>query len=146
MTKKLNTERFVFSDGGYQDFPHETEKTCVIVPRLPVAKGWEYNELGVLHKVLADPKVLVAALRQSLGNYIDAEAQKLGYDNIISAVSYKDEPEDPVNQVYALALSTWRSACYKKARELEPTLTADHTWDDLRAELPVFVVPTIGGI
>lgn len=149
MQVKFRLQRFVFPDGGYQDYPDTTDRECVVVMAEEVPDSKEYNAEGKLVDKITDAAVLAEALRLSLrtalGKHIDDEAKALGYDSIISAVSYKDEPEDEVNQAYGMALSKWRSSCYRVTRELESQFTMNTTWEELKAGLPIFVVPELGG-
>jgi hypothetical protein len=147
MNKKDNSQRFVFPNGGYQDFPNECSAECVVVLKVEVPEGYDYNAEGVLAEVPVDLTLaaanLLASLRKSLGDHIDAEAIKLGYDSILSAASYADEPADLKNQVYGIALREWRSACYLVTRGAEATLTLETTWEDLKVLLPDFVTPEV---
>lgn len=49
--------------------------------------------------------------------HLDTEAQKRGYDNIISAVSYSIDMQGPFHQE-GMAFARWRSECWKKAFEI----------------------------
>lgn len=59
----------------------------------------------------------VSEFRRLVGRHIDDAAKAQGFDSIITAVSYADEPSDEVNQGKGLALRAWRSACWAKCRE-----------------------------
>lgn len=144
MNKKSN-QRFVFPDGTFQDFPNDTDLTCVVVDKVPVNAGWKYTVEGDLVETSAQERVevLVNDLRTTLDTHINVTAQALGYDSVLSAVSYADEVADPVNKAYGLALRQWRSACYKVAREHMGTATTTTTWEDLQVVLPQFVKPEV---
>ncbi len=58
----------------------------------------------------------VADIREQVGIHIDITAQALGFDSIITAVTYAEEPADPVNQKKGLSLRAWRSECWAKCR------------------------------
>ena len=49
--------------------------------------------------------------------HLDAEAQKKGYDNILSAVSYSTDAQGPFHSE-GVAFARWRSECWKKGFEV----------------------------
>lgn len=86
----------------------------------------------------------VAVYRDAVGLHIDQQARAFGFDSIITAVTYADEPADPLNQSYGQALRAWRSKCWEKCREVLATWQgggAEPTVEDLIASLPAFVAP-----
>lgn len=86
----------------------------------------------------------IANYRAAVGRHIDAQAQAFGFDSIITAVTYADEPADPLNQSYGVALRAWRSACWQKCREVLEVWQggeAEPTVDEVIASLPAFVAP-----
>ena len=86
----------------------------------------------------------IAAYRAAVGRYIDQKARSFGFDSIITAVTYADEPADPLNQSYGQALRAWRSQCWEKCREVLTTGGgggAEPTVDELIDSLPAFVAP-----
>ena len=120
MTTKTVDERFVFED-GYQDFPHETDRVCVVV-----AKTLNITNHAVVDGVLVDQTAEREAARavaqaeaemevyaRALDDHLNAEAVKLGYDDIKSAVTYADEPAVLKFQDEGRALRAWRSVCYE---------------------------------
>lgn len=86
----------------------------------------------------------VAMYRKAVGDHINAQATAVGFDSIVTAVTYADEPADPVNQAKGFALREWRSLCWEYCRAeltawqstgVEPVI------EDLIAGLPVLVMP-----
>lgn len=91
---------------------------------------------------------LVAIYRGAVGRHIDAMAVRLGFDSIVTAVTYADEPADDRNQKYGLALRAWRSECWKACRDVlvawqSGTLQEEITEQGLIDKLPVFVAPAL---
>ncbi len=86
----------------------------------------------------------VAAYREEVSAHIDSAARALGFDSVVTAVTYADEPSDPLNHGYGVALRAWRSACWLKCRE---DLTAwqdggdEPTIEQVIAGLPKFSAP-----
>jgi len=86
----------------------------------------------------------VAIFRKAVGNYIDAQAIAEGFDSIVTAVTYADEPADPVNQIKGVALREWRSLCWEYCRaELDTwqSTGVEPVLEDLIAGLPVLTMP-----
>ncbi len=86
----------------------------------------------------------IALYRLAVGRHIEQKAQFFEFDSIITAVTYADEPADPVNQAYGIAFRAWRSQCWLHCRtaleawqggDLEPAVS------DLIDGLPVFTPP-----
>lgn len=99
--------------------------------------GWV--ETSVTSELTDDEKI--AVYRAAVGRHIDQQARTLGFDSIITAVSYADEPADPLNQSYGQALRAWRSECWGKCREVLAAWQGGGvapTTDELIASLPVF--------
>jgi len=91
---------------------------------------------------------LIATYRAAVGQHIDAVAVALGFDSIITAVTYADEPADDRNQKYGIALRAWRSECWKACRDVlvawqSGTLQEEITEQGLIDKLPVFVAPAL---
>ncbi|MDR3561673.1 MAG: hypothetical protein P4N59_09585 [Negativicutes bacterium] len=90
------------------------------------------------------PDQIKAQLIAAVQAHLDATAQARGYDNILSAVTYADEPAVPAFQAEGQAFRAWRSQvwafCYAQLAAVEagspiPTQT------QLVAELPPLVLP-----
>lgn len=54
----------------------------------------------------------IAQLRQVVRMQMASVAESAGFDSIVDAISYADEPTEPVRQTKGLALRAWRSACW----------------------------------
>tara|TARA_R110002126_G_scaffold10384_3_gene47293 strand:- start:722 stop:1021 length:300 start_codon:yes stop_codon:yes gene_type:complete len=86
----------------------------------------------------------VTLFRKAVGDHIDAQATAEGFDSIVTAVTYADEPADQVNQAKGVALREWRSLCWEYCRT---ELTAwqstgvEPVVEDLIAGLPVLITP-----
>lgn len=62
------------------------------------------------------PTEKVAAYRAAVSLHIDGVAQSYGYDSILTAVTYADEPAGSLDQMHGKALREWRSLCWDKCR------------------------------
>lgn len=86
-------------------------------------------------------------LSRVVRKHVDGVAQSLGYSDMISAVSYADEPAVPKFQVQGAALRAWRSRVWASvsaafaAVAITPPSTMP-TAAQLIASLPEFVAPT----
>lgn len=83
----------------------------------------------------------VAEFRTAVSLHIDTVAQSYGFDSILTAVTYADEPAGSEDQAYGIAMREWRSVCWVLCRQevarwqaggAEPTISA------LIDGLPVF--------
>ncbi len=52
---------------------------------------------------------IIDSISAALQNVLDTEAQKLGYDNIVTAVSYVGESAVPSFQTDGISFRAWRS-------------------------------------
>ena len=91
---------------------------------------------------------LIATYRTAVGQYIDSVAVGLGFDSIVTAVTYADEPADERNQQYGIALRSWRSECWKTCRDVlvawqGGTLEEEITEQGLIDKLPAFKAPAL---
>ena len=91
---------------------------------------------------------LIATYRAAVGRHINAVAVGLGFDSIVTAVTYADEPADERNQQYGIALRSWRSECWKACRDVliawqGGTLEEEITEQGLIDKLPVFKAPAL---
>lgn len=59
-----------------------------------------------------------AQLSAAVQRHLDEVAQGRGYDNINSAVSYADEPEEPKYQAEGRAFRKWRSKVWRRCGEV----------------------------
>lgn len=82
----------------------------------------------------------VAVLRGEVQSYLEAIARDWGFDSMLDAVSYVDEPTWAKGQVRGRALRTWRSQVWLQwhtvARDIERGVRLLPRADDLIAELP----------
>ena len=95
--------------------------------------------------VLLSPARAAARLSTAVQVYVDAKAQALGYDNMLAAISYADEPSVPKFQAEGLALRAWRSAVWASAMPALDAVVNGGTApsvDALLATLPAFTPPT----
>ena len=78
-------------------------------------------------------------------SHLDNQAQLLRFDNIMTAVSYADEPSVPSFQQEGLALRAWRSLVWAYVYQaLDDVLTGERAQpsiEQLISELPTFVNP-----
>jgi hypothetical protein len=94
--------------------------------------------------VLQTPEQSAAQLSRAVQARLDAAAQALGYDGILAAISYADEPAVPKYQAEGTALRAWRSAVWAAALPVLDAVLAGSTppaAGDLIASLPAFTAP-----
>ena len=90
------------------------------------------------------PQQLSLSLSGAVQAHIDATAQSMGYDSILTAVSYASEPAVPEFQAQAIALRAWRSVVWLATNVVLNQVLAGGvppTADDLVASLPKFNAP-----
>jgi hypothetical protein len=63
------------------------------------------------------PEQLAAMLCAAVQRHLDATARQMGYDNIVTAISYADENAVPRFQAEGQALRLWRSQVWAEAIE-----------------------------
>lgn len=128
------------SDEDYAALFEAQSRGQVIVPN---AKG---------APVAADPQILrtpaqsAAALSGAVQAHVDATARSLGYDNILAAISYADEPSVPKFQAEGVALRAWRSAIWTAAAPAIDVVAVGGVVPSaaaLLATLPAFTPPTV---
>jgi len=94
--------------------------------------------------LLLTPARAAKALSRAIQAKLDAAAQALGYDSILAAISYADEPSVAKFQAEGVALRAWRSAVWAA---VTPALDAVvnggtvPTAAALLATLPTFTPP-----
>ena len=83
---------------------------------------------------------LVAAIQ----HFMDEKAQSKGYDNVLSAVTYADEPSMPTFQHDGIAFRAWRSQvwayCYAQLAAVKTGTRAVPTSEQLISELPALTL------
>ena len=103
-----------------------------------VGAGWVLNVQRDAEHVKQQLSALVQA-------HLDAAAQARGYDSIVSAVTYADEPAVPAFQAEGRAFRAWRSLvwarCYQLAAEVQAGTRAVPAPEALIALLPALVLP-----
>lgn len=93
----------------------------------------------------------VGAYEARVQKLLDDTAWLYGYDNLISAITYAEEPAVPTFQVEGQAFRAWRSLVWAKCREVLAAYQAGGpapTQDQLLEELPPLGLPppTLGRI
>ena len=87
-----------------------------------------------------------ASLTFAVQQWLDSTAQTLGYDSIVSAVSYAEEAAVPAFQAQGQALRAWRSqvwaACISVLADVTSGKMLPPTPPELIKLLPAFVAPT----
>lgn len=83
---------------------------------------------------------LVAAIQ----HFMDDKAHDKGYDNLLSAVTYADEPVNPQFQKDGIAFRVWRSKvweyCYAQLAAVKAGTRTAPTAEQLISELPVLTL------
>jgi hypothetical protein len=137
-------------DGCYLQVPPEDHAACMIVVDEDVAPAWPHYRANAARDgvepvpaadIPAPPEpVVVAAYMSDVQAYMDAHARSFGYDNLLSVVSYADEPSVPRYQAEGLAFRAWRSAvwyaCEQILGEVRRGERSAPTTDELLALLP----------
>ncbi|MFH1813375.1 MAG: hypothetical protein ABIF28_04310 [Pseudomonadota bacterium] len=86
-------------------------------------------------------------LTAAIQAHLDAQARAMFYDNIFTAVTYAEEPIVPKFQIEGAALRAWRSLVWDYGSGVLAAVLAEEravpTEQDLIAELPVFVSPSV---
>ncbi len=77
---------------------------------------------------LVDPVIstetIMKEMEIGLQNYLDAKAKEYSYDNIMSAISYADEPSVPKFQREGRAFRKWRSLFWVAANQYAVSVLA----------------------
>lgn len=112
-----------------------------------VAIGWvydgsEFSEPAAQAPVMTDDEK-VSEFRAAVGRYIDEKAQGFGFDSVITAVSYADEPASPRLQSVAAMIRRDRSIAWDYCQsELDAWQAGgpEPTIDGILAGLPPFTL------
>lgn len=88
-----------------------------------------------------DAAAVRAALPARIQGLIDAQARALGYDSILAAVSYADEPGVERYQRDGRALRAWRSAVWAAFYGFDEHAAEESDPEKLLAMLPKFETP-----
>lgn len=88
---------------------------------------------------------LMKAMTDAVQAHMDAKARAKGYDNLLSAVTYAEEPTVPKFQAEGVAFRAWRSAvwayCYEQLDAVLSGQRETPTVEQLISELPPLVLP-----
>lgn len=88
---------------------------------------------------IPSPDEVKQQLIQSVQGKLDSTAQAKGYDNILSACSYDNDP-NPVFAADSIAFKAWRSAvwtyCYQVLDDVQQMKRSVPTVEELISELP----------
>lgn len=83
---------------------------------------------------------VIAGYMAAVQKHMDARAVTFGYDNLLSVISYAEEPSVARYQNEGLAFRTWRSQCWAKCESVLAAVKAGQrvapTDAELLAELP----------
>lgn len=86
------------------------------------------------------------AMTTAVQTHLDAQAQARGYDNLLSAISYADEPAVPRFQADGQAFRAWRSLvwaqCHELLAQVQDGTLAVPTEAELLALLPQVQLPS----
>lgn len=91
---------------------------------------------------ILDKQEIINFFNKSVQNLLDDKAKSMGYDSIITAISYADEPSVPKFQKEGLAFRKWRSLVWDKANTIMKAkkFPGKYTLEQFLSELPVFQV------
>ena len=108
-----------------------------VVPQPEV--GWAYNGAHFTAPP-ATPAAIQKNLTMAVQNHMDSTAKARGYDNLVSVITYADEPIIPKFQAEGVAFRAWRSLvwdyCYQVLLDAEAGRRTVPTGEELIAELP----------
>lgn len=138
-------------DGCYLQVPPVDHAGRLIVVDEATAASWARYRANAardgvepLPPAMPDPAAALAAYEARVQKLLDDTAWLYGYDNLISAITYADEPAVPVFQAEGQAFRAWRSLVWAKCREVLAAYQAGGpapTQDELLGELPALDLP-----
>lgn len=122
----------------------DADWTCAVYDQQQNAGvGWSWrNRLEPALGQPAEPTEaqIVAAYMAAVQRHMDARAVSFGYDNLISVITYAEEPAVARYQAEGQAFRAWRSACWRACEQmLEAVKSGERsapTHAELIAELP----------
>lgn len=104
---------------------------------------WAYKEPpapSIEEQQAAAQRKLVDAVQ----NFMDLKAQSKGYDSLLSAVTYAEEPSNPQFQKDGITFRAWRSDvwayCYAQVAAVKAGTRTLPTSDQLISELPALTL------
>lgn len=125
---------WITPDGSYYEGQHVAEGSIAVTQRPAENYSWDGEQW-----VIDIPKS-AEMLIVDVDGWLDSTAQAYGYESIRTAVTYADEPADPIFQAEGQAFREWRSlvyrACYDYLAEVQQGLRPIPTWDELKPQLP----------
>jgi hypothetical protein len=86
--------------------PPEHQSNYSVVEIAPISNVQQWARIG---RHSAEIK---ANHSRAVQTVLDAKAQSMGYDSILAAITYADEPAVPAFQADGLALRAWRSSVW----------------------------------
>jgi hypothetical protein len=114
---------------------------------IPETAGVGYIFNGISFDPPAPPApapLILADYVDSVQKHMDAAARGYGYESILSAVTYADEPAFPQFQAEGAAMRAWRSTvwatCYTIMADVEAQTRTTPTIAELIAELPPLTI------
>lgn len=82
----------------------------------------QIDDTDARYKVFIDPRLslsgMATAMTVAVQDHMDTRAQAHGYDSLLSAISYADEPAVPSFRADGLAFRAWRSLVWAKCHEV----------------------------
>ena len=82
-----------------------------------------------------------AVMTTAVQDHMDSQARILGYDNLLSAISYAEEPAVPRFQADGLAFRAWRSLVWSQCHTLLAQVKAGTLAVPTKAELLAMLPP-----
>jgi len=135
--------------GAYIQEPLEAHLDCMIEVSPEVQAEWvkyQANEARAGVEPCEAPVrtptevEIVAAYMAAVQQHMDARAVAFGYDDLLSVVTYAEEPAVARYQAEGQAFRAWRSACWSTCEQMLAAVKAGQrtapTHDKLMAELP----------
>jgi hypothetical protein len=126
-----------------EGFPVHPDWTWVDAPD-EVKVGWGYAD-GKFTAPVLSPDEIIASLTAAVQSHLDATARSRGYDGILSACTYTDDPI-PKFAAEGQACKTWRgavwAACYAHMDKVMAGKAPVPSKEELLALLPKMVWPT----
>ena len=123
---------------------HESFEWVAANPEVKLGNAYEDGQFSSPSLPISTPEQIQAAKVAMVQRHLDAAAQALNYDNIITAITYAEEPSVPKFQAEGLAMRTWRSlvwdACYSILEAVENGQRGIPSDSDLIAELPTLEI------
>lgn len=105
---------------------------------------WRGNAWEIVVPAI-DIEKIKADLSSAVQFHLDSAARQRGYDSILSASTYADDPSVPKFQAEGQAYRAWRALvwtyCYQVMADVDAGLRAIPAEADLIAELPALALP-----